>query len=57
MAIHELYMQAKTEYDLAQQAFNLAEGDYIDVATHRLKAALLNLNALTKEMKAGDTHN
>lgn len=46
-----LYQQAKQDYDIALEQFNNAEGDYIDVATHRLKAALLNLNAITKELK------
>lgn len=51
MTIHELYMQAKQDYNEALKALDTAEGDYIEVAIHRVNAALAHLNALTKEIK------
>lgn len=52
---NELYHQiedVKTEIKIAEQFFNLAQGDYIEVAILQLETAKKRYNALYKEIKS-----
>lgn len=51
MTIHELYQQAKQDYDIALEQFNNAELEYSEVATYRIKASKAYLDILIKEIK------
>lgn len=45
------YKKALEEYRISREAFNNAEGDYIDIAIDFLRALELKLNALCKKAK------
>lgn len=45
------YKKALEEYRISREAFDNAEGDYIDVAIDFLRASELKLNALCKKAK------
>lgn len=45
------YKKALEEYRISREAFDNAEGDYIDVAIDFLRAAELKLSALCKKAK------
>ena len=46
------YMQALAELQQAQQNFEYAEKEYIDVAVNELNAALKKVGLITKELGA-----
>lgn len=45
------HRKALEEYRISREAFNNAEGDYIDIAIDFLRAAELKLSALCKKAK------
>ena len=45
------YKKALEEYRISKEAFDNAEGDYIDVAIDFLRSSELKLNALCKKAK------